>query len=407
VNILIITYFSYKDGLTQAYTLPYIKQIRATIPKESKLHFTTLEQKHLLLTEKEKEAVERELKSESITVSFFKWKGSGAIAAISWVGNIFFLMKKVLFEKYDIIHAWNTPSGIFGYILSVLTGRKLVIDSYEPHAEPMVESGEWYRGSLRFKILFLFERLQSKRASLVIACVDKMKEYALTKYNVSFKVFLWKPACVDFEKFNGSKYNQTDEREKIGLKDSDIVCIYAGKFGGSYLEREVFQFFACCKENWANDFKVVLLGNHDRDFLDKLCDDVGLEHSTIKSYLVDHEDVPRYLSVGDFGLTPFVPVPSKRYGSPIKTGEYMAMGLPQIISKEISDDSELLDRSGYGFILDAWNTVCFKKAVNYLEEVLKRKNTDLSFQIRKRAMSIKSYKLSQKVYERYFEVLKS
>src|SRR4030066_244618 len=83
------------------------------------------------------------------------------------------IIRKII-QKKNFIHAWCTPAGILGYILSKTTGVPLIIDSYEPHAEAMVENGTWGKSSWSFKLLFFFEKLQSKHAQTVISAVEKM-----------------------------------------------------------------------------------------------------------------------------------------------------------------------------------------------------------------------------------------
>ena len=60
------------------------------------------------------------------------------------VAALFFLMWR---KRIDTIHAWATPAGGLGYLLARPFSRQLIIDSYEPHAEAMIENGTWRRGS--------------------------------------------------------------------------------------------------------------------------------------------------------------------------------------------------------------------------------------------------------------------
>ena len=98
---------------------------------------------------------------------------------------------------------------------------------------------------------------------------------------------------------------------------------------------------------------------------------------------VPHAEVPNYMGLGDFGIIPFVPVPSKRYGSPIKTGEYMAMGLPTVITKDISDDSDLIEKYQIGTVLKELTSQEYKKAVLFIAnnntKVLKRKVLEVAY----------------------------
>ena len=58
LNLLVITYWSFKDALIQTYTLPYLKIIQKYRPKDSYLFLLTLEQSHLYLSDKEREEID-------------------------------------------------------------------------------------------------------------------------------------------------------------------------------------------------------------------------------------------------------------------------------------------------------------------------------------------------------------
>ena len=53
-GVFIVTYFSFKDPLIQAYTLPYVKIIRNIIDKKYPVYLLTIEKRHQRLTIKEK-----------------------------------------------------------------------------------------------------------------------------------------------------------------------------------------------------------------------------------------------------------------------------------------------------------------------------------------------------------------
>ena len=154
-----------------------------------------------------------------------------------------------------------------------------------------------------------------------------MYQYAREKYGVNICNFDVKPACVDLDLFSEKDLKNKDLVQQMNLIDK-VVCVYAGKFGGIYLDREVFHFLKIAAMHWGSAFRFLLLSGHSRDEINKLCLETGLDPSIVIMAFVDHRDVPRYMGLADFALTPVKPVPSKRYCSPIKDGEYWALGLP-------------------------------------------------------------------------------
>ncbi|MEM9829420.1 MAG: glycosyltransferase [Bacteroidota bacterium] len=400
-NLLIVTYWSFSDALIQAYTLPYVRIIRRKLPPGSLIYLFTLEQKSHALSNREKQQIASRLYHEGIIWKPFQYSPFGIKMMVKWAYILIRLIILIFHDSINTIHAWCTPAGAIGYILSRLTGRSLVLDSFEPHAEPMVEAGQWSDKSSAFRLLFAMEKKQAKHADVVIGCVDKMKVYAQEKYEVQLKKFYSKPACVNFSLFDFEKAKNEELLTELGLNDK-VVCVYAGKFGGSYLKQEVFDFFRTCYDQWGEVFRVLLLSAHSRDEVEKwaLCASVPPE--LIIQQFVPHSDVPAYIGLGDFAIVPFVPVPSKRYGSPIKTGEYMAMGLPIVITKDISDDSDLIVRDNIGDVLQQLNREEYQKAVQKIDRLLGGNQRVLQKRIAALAHELKSFDHASAVYDNIY-----
>ncbi len=153
-NILVLTYWELGEGLIQAYTIPYLK----IILEQSVDHITlvTLEKKEHLSPSKNINGIE---KLDHFPLNYFPF---GVKAMLKWFSYLFSLVRFIKKNDIDVIHCWCTPAGAIGYLLSILTGKPLILDSYEPHAEAMVENGTWPANSLPFKILFNLEKRQTK-----------------------------------------------------------------------------------------------------------------------------------------------------------------------------------------------------------------------------------------------------
>jgi hypothetical protein len=230
-NILIVTGWSFNDALIQTYTLPYVKIIKSQLPENSKIYLYTQRQKSYYTEFDKNEQAKKDLEKENIIVLEQEYQNFGIKAILSSSISILKLISLVYKRNVSKIHAWCTPAGSLAYVLSIITRRPLIIDSYEPHAEAMVENGTWKRGSLAFKLLFLFEKLQTKRAKACIGLTEKTPEYALRAYGIKLKNYYVKPACVNFDLFKSevtldfSLINEPNDCKKI-------ICVYAGKVGG-------------------------------------------------------------------------------------------------------------------------------------------------------------------------------
>jgi glycosyltransferase involved in cell wall biosynthesis len=397
-NILVITYWSYRDALIQTYTVPYLKIIRKYLPEGSRLFLTTLEQSHLRMTDEERAATDEALAKEGTHLVSFSYSKFGLAAMLKWLLFLWRLFRLCRRERITHIHAWCTPGGAIGYILSRLTGLPLVVDSYEPHAEAMVENGAWAKGGLAFRILFFFEKLQSKRAAFIIATTSGMKAYAAEKYGAALKRFYVKPACVDLAMFSAEDRKDPALLEQYGLAGK-LVCVYAGKIGGIYLEREIFDFFAVASRYWGERFRVLMLTDASPERVRELAAASGLDASVVTSVFVAHSDVPRHMGLGDFSINPVKPVPTKRFCTSIKDGEYWAMGLPVVIPPRISDDSEIIAERGIGSVLTELSPAGYLKSVKEIDALLSGYScAELYDKVRRVAVEYRNFSIADDIY---------
>lgn len=393
-NILVLTYWSFSDALIQTYTLPYLKIIQRQLSPESTIQLLTLE-KDFAASGNQVDSIS----SAGIQWIPFAYHPFGLRALGSWLLIVLKLMVMIRRKRITTIHCWATPAGSIGVVLAWLTGKSLVIDSYEPHAEAMVENGTWKKNSPAFRLLFALEKYQTRRAKYLIAAHEGMRAYALEKYGVNVRRMLVKPACVDMVLFDDSKSKDSDLLKSLNLVDK-IVCVYAGKFGGIYLDKEVFDFLKEGHVRWGDRFR--LLTSHNEEEINGYCLAAGLDRSIIITRFVPHHEIPKYIGLGDFALTPVKPVPTKRYCTPIKDGEYWAMGLPVVITNGISNDSEIIRANGVGAVLDRLDTAAYRSALNTIDALLAQPREALRKKIRAIASVNRNFAIAEQVYQEIY-----
>ncbi len=388
-NILVLTYWSYSDALIQTYTLPYLKIINEVISPDSTIHLFTLE--------KEGNPPPPPETDSKIKILFERYHPFGPVAIFHSVANLFRLLIYIRKNKITVLHCWCTPAGALGYILSLFSRTELILDSFEPHAESMVENGTWKKNSLAFRILWYLEKKQTRKASAIIAATKGMREYAKINYKSDIVHFYVKPACVDLETFSLSKKKDPVLMKELGLENK-ITALYAGKFGGIYLKEEVFQFFSCARAFWGEQLKILLLTSHSREEILSLASQFGLPEELFIIKFIEHQHIPSYIGLADFALTPVKSVPTKRYCSPIKDAEYWAMGIPVLITAEISEDSRLIAENQIGYVWQSNSTKEFNKSIQYVNSFLLQKNNDWAHKIRNIAIINRNFSIAKKVY---------
>lgn len=400
-RIIVLTSWSMKEGLIQSYTLPYLKIISQL--QDHTIYLVTLEKEAFQCSKEEKTTLLQSLADQNIHWIPKKYVPFGLQAFVRMfftLIGLFFLTKR---KKIDVVHAICTPSGMLGYILSKLTGAKLIIDSFEPHSDMMLQSNTWSKKGLAYKTLFSFEKKQAKHAHVWIAANRDMKDYALKHYHAEPRSYQWKPACVNIDQFLVSKSKTKQLRSELGFLDDDIVCVCASKIGGMYLEEEIVDFFKAAQDYWKGRFKVLLLNNYPKEKLVDLCHSANVNPSIIVQRLVPYEDIPLYLSVGDFAFSPLKPIPANRYTTPIKNGEYWAASLPTVIPKNISEDSDIIKKEKIGAVLKDLSFPSYQIAIGEIDQLLQEKNNQqLSSKIKEVAKKYRDFSIAQHVYQEVY-----
>jgi glycosyltransferase involved in cell wall biosynthesis len=394
-NILVLTYWPLQDALIRTYTLPYLRLIREEMGDQGRIILVTLEKngaQHQFGYADEKWNIEH------LQLPYLPFGGK---AILNWMKELFFLRRLVKRQKIDVIHAWCTPAGAIGYYLSKWTGKPLIIDSYEPHAEAMVENGTWSEKGRAFRILFRLEKKMSHHAEHLIAASAHMKKYAKEKYQLDKSTLPVKPACTDLELFKPDK-NKPKSRIEKGLTEGTWM-VYAGKFGGIYLEDEVFSFAAYLQKNSIPDLNILLLTSTSEEQIHAWCrkHQFPIEHVFIR--FVPFEEVPQWMALADFAITPVKSVPSKKCCTPIKDGEYWACGLPMVITPGISDDSDIIAQTGLGVVCDLTQVNDYPQASQKLLELLsKSKDPDQIQAIRSLATKHRNFEIARKIYREIY-----
>lgn len=389
-RVLVLTYWGYQDALVQTYTLPYLRIMARVLGPGGGIHLVTLER-----DPKGPQVVEGSGRIQHVPFAYHRF---GARAMLASLGMLWTLIRLVRRENIDVIHCWCTPAGAIGHLLSILTGRPLVVDSYEPHADAMVENGTWTKGSLAFRLLLLLERAQSHRATHLIAAAPGMERYARERYGLEGRPMHVKPACVDLERFHPSMRFDQALTNQIGL-EGKLVAVYAGKFGGIYQDREVFQFFRACRDHWGERFHVLLLTGHKLEELLPFMQEAGTPADMYTLRFVPHSEVPRHMGLAHFAITPVKPVPTKRYCTPVKDGEYWALGLPVVITPHISEDSDLIARHRIGCVLEGTDMQAYAKAVACMDALLQGEPQEqLMARVRAVAEKHRHFSIAEKIY---------
>jgi glycosyltransferase involved in cell wall biosynthesis len=363
-SILIFAYYSFKDPVFQSAVLPYF----LNFPNKEQYRFILLTFEHdkFPITPIEKEQITRNLAANNIEWVQSKWHSGG----LKLVKKIYDLVTGVfktirLVKKYRVncVYSEGFPGAVIAHYVAGFTGKPHVVHTFEPHTDYMIESGVWKETSWEAILLRKFETRVAKKAAVLMTATQGMIDEWQKKTGAQFYRV---PSCVDIKHFQFNRDDRDTVRKKYNIRENEVVIIYLGKFGGMYVEQELFDFFTeinFWKQNTSYVFRFMILSPDKKQKIEDFIKQSGMD---IEQFIIEsltRVQVPSYLSAADIAFSGVRQNPSKRFCSPIKHGEYWACGLPVIVPDGISDDYLLVEKYDIGWRMPVLSKPGYKETI--------------------------------------------
>lgn len=238
--------------------------------------------------------------------------------------------------------------------LAHLTRRHLrlpyAVESFEPHATYMLDSGVWARWDPRYVFERRWEEAQKREATALLPVTEAYR-LALLAQGVPEERIVTLPCTVDTDRFRFSESVRAQVRADLGANADAIVGIYVGKFGGIYYDKEAFAVFARFAAALPS-FRMIVLTPMSQKQVEDLAREGGYPLNRLDIASVPHADVPRYLCAADLAFATVRMAQSRRALSLVKVGEYLACGLPTVITEGVGDDSDIIRDHKAGAVID-------------------------------------------------------
>jgi glycosyltransferase involved in cell wall biosynthesis len=245
----------------------------------------------------------------------------------------FWLSLRVLFRQgFDVIHAANPPDMFFTIGLFYrLFGKKFIFDQHDLSPE-MFQSK--FKGSMRLlhTLMLLLERCSYQTAHVVITANLIHKGFAIERDHCRpDKVFVVrngpnlkriKPVTPEPALKGGRRYLLA----YVGLLEPQNGVEYA-----------LHALHDLVHKRGRQDVSLVIMGDGGQaGAMHALAHELRLDDYVNFTGWTQDEDIVRYLTVADIGLTPCPKNGKNEYSTPTKTMEYMAMGKP-VVSFELAE----------------------------------------------------------------------
>lgn len=396
MNILFLGYWDVQDPLTTATIFPHLK-ILSAMPQVVQLVFANTQR--LPLPDKAAEAltttgaIYEPLYSKNLPINLLNkfWDFVHFPRKLSQLVGQY---------KIDLIIGRGAPAGALAYLTWKMTRTSFIVESLEPHAEYMVESGIWNRYDPRYIYQKRWEKKLLVHAVGLMPVAENFRN-KLIKEGVNPVKVRTAPCAVNMADYQFDRNLRSLVRKEINIDQEVIVGIYVGKFGGIYYENEAFHIFLAAMKFFGPNFHLIILsGNRKEDVRSKL-ESVAFPSDRAFIDKVPPTEVNKYLCAADFAFSTIKPAISRKCCSPIKNGEYWANGLPILLTEGVGDDSNIIKNEGGGALFNLDNPNSLPKALAKIKRIISKDNYRAG--IVKLAEKHRSFNAVKEAYEYFLE----
>lgn len=257
-----------------------------------------------------------------------------------------------LLNGAEIIHAHDRVSANYAIRLKTMLNLKVIYDMHGIGIEELIYKKGLKENSSLHSHLNQMEENIIKKADTIFCVSEKMKAYVVSKYNVNSSKFVVTPTNVDTDVFSYSEEKRQQAIQKLFLRDKFVV-LFMGHINKWQVNGSFAILFKTLKERIEN-VHFLILSDGRKVFVD-IFKKLGIGERDYSIYSAKHEEVPNYALAGDVGVLLRDNSIVNKVAAPAKFGEYLALGMPVIVTKGIGDTEEIVRKCRLGSIIDGTN----------------------------------------------------
>ena len=310
------------------------------------------------------------------------------------------LVRLAVEHRSDFVLARGAPAGALAYLVWKQNKLPFYVESFEPHADYMLESGVWQRFDPRYLFQRYWERKQKELAVGLMPVAENYRRQ-LIKEGVAAERIVTVPCSVNLADFGFDAQWRAEVRATLGFAPDAIVGIYVGKFGDIYYDEEAYALFQASARHFGPAFRLIVLTPNSLKEVRSRLAAVGLDDARSFVTKAPHQEVPGYLSAADFAFAPIKPAECRKFCSPIKVGEYWASGLPVVLTEGVGDDSDIIGRQGGGAIFNVEHPESIPRAIQKVADILRQ--PDYRQKISELALKYRSSDRARQAYSAFFD----
>ncbi|MBI2162970.1 MAG: glycosyltransferase [candidate division NC10 bacterium] len=267
---------------------------------------------------------------------------------LTWLHLVRFALQAWARNRAGTVLIGRNPVSLLCLSLAALRhGTRLVLDYRGLLGEEYVLQGKIARRGRIYHLLRRLERWAIRRADAILCVSERLRERTVRWQPATAGKIVVIPCCYDPRVARRDEAAIQRLRAELSLDPAgDFVLTYAGSLSAWSPPEAILRMFHAFREVHARTRLLLLTGDLEVARA-SFGDEAGI---LIRS--VPHETIQHYLALADLGLLLRDRSSVNRVASPVKFAEYLACGVPVLVSPGVGDCPGIARRERVGYVLD-------------------------------------------------------
>ena len=246
----------------------------------------------------------------------------------------------------SIVHAEALYCARIGLLLKERSaGLRLVFDCHGTSPEEERMSGAH---PSRISAIEYWEGRIAAGSDLLVFVSEAMSRYYRLRYPIEDVPTVVVPCCITDERFPSTRKPSLPD-----LPSNRPILVYLGSLAAWQCGEEMIRLFSQLHRREPRLFFLLLVPAGDHAKARQLLAHHGLPETAVRLTELPHDQVAAALKQAHVGVLLRRTHPVNQVSSPTKFGEYLAAGLPVLMTDGIGDFSQLAQEKGVGVVLAA------------------------------------------------------
>jgi glycosyltransferase involved in cell wall biosynthesis len=171
-----------------------------------------------------------------------------------------------------------------------------------------------------------------RESDMIICQSEAMIEHLRNKHPSLRAPLVVYRCAADLTRFRMAGEIRDRTRHELGFQPGDAVIVYLGTLHRWQMPRHIFRLFLSAKTALGPQAKLLMITPDPAATVMRSAEAEGVRAGDMVIRTVVPGDVPKMLAAADVGLLPRENVAMNRVASPTKLAEYLACGLPVVVT---------------------------------------------------------------------------